>query len=199
MCSSSCGGNKAIAQKLVRTGFGLALLFTGIAHYRDINNFALSVGNGLGPEWLVSIGWVWGYILPALFIIGGLAFTLNLFTDLGVWAAGLGLASIPAGLMLKSAITGISLGDTMPPAMNAFIWILVFVIAAKSTDDCGCGCGDYCDCDSCDYCDMCGEDPCVCEVTKPAPAMKSAASSKSTASTAKKPATKKKAPAKRSV
>lgn len=196
MCYSSCG-NKAVAQQLLRTGFGLSLVFTGIAHYRDITAFAESVSKDLGPEWLMSIGWVWGYILPALFIIGGLAFTFNLFTRLGVWAAGIGLASIPAGVMLKSAITGVSLGDTMPLALNAFLWLLVFIIAAKSTDCCDDIFGDYCDCDDCDCCDICGEDPCVCEdVPAKKPVMKSAATPKSTTK-AKKPAAKKKTSAKK--
>lgn len=169
MCSATSDHNKWISRSVVRVGFGLALLFAGISHYRDASGFAMSVGNGLGPDWLVGIGTVWGYILPALMIVGGLSLALGLFTKTGVYAAGIALASIPAGLMLKSAVSGISLGDTMPPAMNAFVWILIFLVAAKATGshaescfcDVGCCEGD-CDCD----CDMDTEKPAT-------PAMKS--------------------------
>lgn len=199
MCASS-EHNKWISKQIVRVGFGLALLFTGIAHYRTASDFATSVGNGLGPDWLVGIGVVWGYILPALLIIGGITLTFNLFTKVGIWAAGLALASIPAGLMLKSAMSGVSLGDTMPPAMNAYVWIIVFLFAAKATgshaDDCFCDveccCGDNCDCD------------CEIEDTNPAktvtPAMKSTVAAPVKSMPKKAPAKKaapKKAPAKK--
>lgn len=140
MCSSS---PKRTALHLVRVGFGSALLLTGIAHYRDAANFASSVGAGLGPNWLVQLGETWGYVLPALMIVGGLLLVLNIFRNIGVWAAGLALLSIPVGLMLKSAVTGISLGDTMPPAMNAYVWILVYIFAAMGTKRKGC-CGSNC-------------------------------------------------------
>jgi hypothetical protein len=202
MCCSS-GNNTFIARQLVRVGFGLALVFAGIAHYREAESFAMSVGNGLGPDWLVGIGNVWGYILPALLILGGLSLTFNVMTRIGVWAAGLGLVSIPAGLMLKSAVTGISLGDTMPPAMNAFVWILIFIVAVKSTEcdclDCmydSCECGDDCDCG---FCDDDGMEEMPAETTKKAvakPAMKSAMPA-AVKSMPNKVAAKKKAPAKK--
>lgn len=197
MCSSY-DHNKWISRQLVRVGFGLSLLFVGIAHYRDAENFALSVGNGLGYEWLVSMGTMWGYVLPFLFIVGGLSFTLNLFTKVGIWATGLSIASIPAGLMLKSVVSGMSLGDTMPPAMNAFIWLIIFMYAVKGTRKSCCDdfdwCGDCCDgdgnceCDFCGNCDMCGNDPCACEAVKP---VKAAAPKKASKAAAKKPAAKK--------
>lgn len=179
MCCSPSGHNKWIARQIVRAGFGLSLLFTGIAHYRDASDFALSVSNGLGPDWLIGIGTVWGYLLPLLMIIGGFSLALGLCTTVGTWAAGLALASIPAGLMLKSAMTGISLGDTMPPAMNAYVWIIVFLLVIKGSgksacgSSCGTGCADTCS----SACLMCGKSPCTCMAKKsaPKPVMKSAA------------------------
>lgn len=156
--------NKWISRQLVRIGFGLALLFTGIAHYRSAADFALSVGNGLGPTWLVGLGTTWGYILPLLMILGGLCLALNLFSTFGVMAAGLALASIPAGLMLKSAMSGISLGDTMPPTMNAFIWILVYMYAVKGTKRC-CGSGEA----GCETASSCCTTPCDCSTESAAP------------------------------
>ncbi len=203
MCASS-DHNKWLSRQIVRVGFGLALLFTGIAHYRGAADFALSVGNGLGPDWLVGVGTVWGYIMPALMIVGGVTLTLNIFTKVGIWAAGLSLASIPAGLMLKSAVSGISLGDTMPPAMNAYVWIIVFLFAAKAagTPSCGSCCGDACCCgDSCDCGDTCDCDVDVTPAAKPVVTpMKSTVSAPVKSMPKKAPAKKaapKKAPAKK--
>lgn len=135
-------GPRGISRVVVRVGFGLALLCTGIAHARELGSFAQSVGQGFGIAWLESVGQVWGYVLPFLFILGGLSLTLRLFPRAGTWLAGIGLVSIPVGLMLKSAVSGLSLGETMPPAMNAWIWVMVYMFAAKSA---GCGCGTGCD------------------------------------------------------
>lgn len=203
MCSSY-DHNKWISRQLVRVGFGLALIFTGIAHYRQAADFAMSVGNGLGPDWLVGIGTVWGYVLPFLFIVGGLSLTFNLFTKVGVWATGLSLMSIPAGLMLKSAISNISLGDTMPPAMNAFVWVLIFMYAVKGTkttccdgDWCDCECDADCDCGFCGVCEMCGNDPCTCTKKDTKPTMKSAPTKVAAVKAPAKKAPAKKAPAKK--
>lgn len=203
MCFSSSCGPKCTARFLVRIGFGLSLLFTGIANYRDPSGFADSVGQGLGYPWLESLGTMWGYVLPLLFIVGGLSLIFNILTRWGVWAAGLGLVSIPAGLMLKSAASGISLGDTMPPAMNAFIWILVFMYAVKGTKKhChgmggGCGCaGGACDCSGKGgACPMCGMNPCMCGMSKKASTP--VKSSMPTAPSATVKAMPKKAPAKK--
>ena len=142
MCCSSIHSPKGIFRMLVRIGFGLSLLFVGIAHYRDAS-FVHAVGSGLGS--LEPLGTLWGYLIPVLFVVGGVLLTLGLYMDYAAWAAGLGLVSLPAGLMLKSVISGAALGDTMPAAMNAFIWILVLGIAVKG----GC-CGGMCSGGSCD-------------------------------------------------
>lgn len=159
----------------MRIGFGLALAFAGFAHYQDAT-FAESVGRGLGI--LEPIGMVWGYILPGLMIIGGLLLAFGIYRHIAAYAASIALASIPAGLMLKSAISGISLNDTMPPSMNALIWILVLMVAVKggSCGECcgsacgtGCACGDECSCGpTCD---------CSTENSKPMPVSKTAVKS----------------------
>jgi len=201
MCSSG-GHNTWLSRQIVRMGFGLALLFTGIAHYRDATGFATYVSKDLGPDWIVGLGQTWGYVLPFLMIVGGLSLTFNLFTYVGVGAAGLALASIPAGMTLKAAMGGIPLGDAMSASMNAYIWILVYLFAVKGTkkvcggaccgSSCaGCPCGkDNCNCDSGSKCMMCGIDPCKCDTSKKAAPAKSTVKS-----TAKK--TVKKAPAKK--
>ena len=107
------------------------------------------VADGLGT--LAPLGMLWAYILPGLMIIGGVLFIIGMFLDIGTWAAGLALASIPAGMLLKSVIGGVSMSDTMPAAINGFIWLLVFMWAVKCASCCGskgmcapggCGCGD---------------------------------------------------------
>lgn len=136
----------------VRVGFGLALAFTGFAHYQD-PQYAESVGRGLGM--LESLGMIWGYILPGLMILGGLLLAFGIYMEIAAYASALALASIPAGLILKSAITGISLEETMPPAMNALVWIIVLMLVVKKgcgscTTGCACGpscmCGPECGC-----------------------------------------------------
>ncbi len=132
-----------VAKVVTRIGFGISLAFVGIAHYLDAASFAEAVGRGLGP--LESLGMAWGYILPALLIGGGVLLALGLYTTVGTFLAGVGLLSIPAGLMLKSVLSGISLNETMPPAMNALIWILVFHAAVRG---CHGGHQHECHCDA---------------------------------------------------
>lgn len=121
----------------VRIGFGLSLAFVGIAHYRDAATYAEFVGRGLGP--IEQVGMVWGYILPALMIVGGVLLATGFGQKVGAYAAGIALASIPAGLMLKSAITGIPVDQTMPNAVTALVWIIVLLLCVKK-GSCGMGC-----------------------------------------------------------
>lgn len=191
---------KGVARLFVRIGFGLALAFAGFAHYQDAS-YAESVGRGLGV--LEPLGMIWGYILPGLMIIGGLLLAFGIYRHIAAYAAAIALASIPAGLMLKSAITGIPLDDTMPPAMNALIWILVLMIAVKGscgTGCCGSACATECACGPNGECGQkcdCGDEAKPMPMTKSAPkaTMKSAPvamPSATKASPAKKVAPKKK-------
>jgi len=142
-CSCGTSSPKGIARLLVRIGFGLSLIFLGISHYQD-PEFAEAVGRGLGA--LETLGMAWGYILPALYIIGGVLLTLGLFMNVAAWVSGIALVSVPAGLLLKS-VFGINLNDTMPLALNGWIWVIVFMYAVKGTM---CECGGGCACACCD-------------------------------------------------
>lgn len=141
---------KCIAGLLVRISFGLSLTFVGVVHYMNIASFTVMASDGLGQ--LAPLGMLWAYILPGLMIIGGVLFVIGMYMDIGAWAAGLALGSIPAGMLLKSITGGVSLGDTMPAAINGLIWLLVFLWVVKCASCCGkgmsmcgsgdCGCGD---------------------------------------------------------
>jgi hypothetical protein len=162
MCCSSTSP-KCTAKKIVRVGFGLALAFVGFAHYQDAE-FAESVGRGLNA--LEPIGMVWGYILPGLMILGGLLLAFGIYANVAAGIIAVALVSIPVGLMLKSAIGGIGLDVTMPAAMNAFVWIAVFLLVLRKSSCSG----------ACAGC-PCGMDNCSCPMpsdVKPAPVMKSA-------------------------
>ncbi len=184
-----------------RIGVGLGLAFVGFAHYQD-PAFAEATGRGLGM--LESLGMVWGYILPGLFILGGLLLAFGIFLEVSAYALGMALASIVAGVLLKSAIGGIALGDTMPLAINAIIWLIAlqFVMKKPCHGACatGCGCGmSGCNCgpNSCN----CGPDSMADKPTssmKSAPVMPMATKAPSMSKPAiKKPAVKKAAPKKK--
>lgn len=125
--------SKKIALVLTRVSFGLALALVGFAHYRDPAAFADFVGSGFPYLWLRSLAMIWGYILPGLLIVGGLSFAFYVSGEVGTWAVGIALGSIPVGMVLKSVL-GTSLSDTMPQVMSAFIWLLVFSYVAGSGD-----------------------------------------------------------------
>ena len=130
----------AVAKSVVRVGFGLALALVGVAHYMDAHTFAEAVGRGLEYPWLENAGMVWGYLLPGLMIVGGILIAIGYMPAVGSLVAGVALVSIPVGLMLKSVLSGLSLNDTMPPAMNAIVWVLFYVAAVR-------GFGNHC-CDT---------------------------------------------------
>ncbi len=129
MHHSSISNPVVVAKHVIRIGFGVSLALVGIAHYMDAATFAEAVGRGLGV--LEQAGMVWGYVLPGLMIVGGVLIALGFFPAVGSLVAGVALVSIPAGLMLKSVLSGISLNDTMPPAMNAIVWLLYYVAAVR--------------------------------------------------------------------
>ncbi len=130
-----------VAKTIVRIGFGIALALVGVAHYMDAATFAEAVGRGLGSPVLEQLGMVWGYLLPGLMIVGGVLIAVGFFPAVGTLLAGLALLSIPAGLMLKSVLSGMSLNDTMPPAMNAIVWILFYIAAVRGFHGHHCDCG----------------------------------------------------------
>ena len=127
---------KSVAGFLLRVSFGLSLLFVGIAHYMTLEGFAAMTSDGLGP--LTAVGGLWAYILPALMIVGGALLAIGMYHHIAAWCAGLALASIPAGMLIKPLLSGVALPDVMPAAINAYIWLIVFVLVIKMC--CGC-CG----------------------------------------------------------
>lgn len=122
-----------VAKQVVRIGFGVSLALVGMAHYKDAATFAEAVGRGL--DFLEPLGMFWGYLLPGLMIVGGVLIALGFFPAVGALVAGVALVSIPAGLMLKSVLSGLSLNDTMPPAMNAIVWLLFYLAAVHGFCD----------------------------------------------------------------
>ena len=143
MCGTFCHSPKGIIGMLLRISFCLSLIFVGLAHYMQIDAFKGMVATGLGP--VAPLGMLWAYVMPGLLIVGGFLMLIGQYVDIGVWAAGIGVASIPAGMLLKSVVGGVSLAETMPAAINAFIWLLVFVWVVK----CGLCCGSSCSTGSC--------------------------------------------------
>ena len=130
---------KCIVALCLRVSFGLSLLFVGIAHYLTISAFRGMVSDGLGAVSL--LGSLWAYVMPALMIVGGALLVLDKRRDIEAWASSLALGSIPAGMLLKSVIGGVSLADTMPAAINAFVWIALYILVMKMSC-CGSGACD---------------------------------------------------------
>jgi hypothetical protein len=84
------------------------------------------VESGMGP--LVNLGTAWAYVLPFLYIVGGLLFGIGRFRRFSTWLVGIALGSLPIGAFLKSVISDIPLEQTMPAAVNAFAWIAIFLL-----------------------------------------------------------------------
>ena len=105
------------------------MLFIGLTHYMTIIDFVPMVSSGLGP--LEQVGVAWAYVLPGLLVAGGLLYALGMYLLAGTWMLGIGLASIPAGLLLKPVMTGMTLTEAMPPAVNSLVWIAVFLLVTR--------------------------------------------------------------------
>jgi hypothetical protein len=163
MCCSPYKSPKKVVKLFGRIGVGLGLAFVGFAHYQDAQ-FAEVTGLNLGV--LEDIGMVWGYILPGLLILGGLLLAFGMFLEVAAYALGMALASIIAGSLLKSAIGGLAVADTMPLAINALIWLIAlqFVMKKPCHGACATGCNSMAGCN-------CGPDAMM---DKPTPVMKSA-------------------------
>jgi uncharacterized membrane protein YphA (DoxX/SURF4 family) len=131
---------KCIAKLCLRVGFGGALALVGVAHYMDLAGFTGMVSGGLGA--LSGIGTLYAYILPALEIVGGVLIVAGQKHDVAAWCAGVALASIAIGMLLKPVLGGVGLGEVMPAANNTLLWLLVYVMVVKCCMSCGDGsCG----------------------------------------------------------
>lgn len=121
---------KGIATLLARIAFGATLLLVGIAQYQTFSAFQGMVTEGLGA--LELLGILWAYILPGLMILGGGLLMLGLFLPVGAALAGVALASIPVGLVLKSVLTAVPLPTVMPMIIDALIFLVVLVLVART-------------------------------------------------------------------
>lgn len=119
---------------IARVSFGLSLLSVGLVHYMNFTSFTGMVSEDLGA--LSFLGTIWAYVLPALMIVGGALFVLGMFTEVAVWTSGLAIGSIPAGMLLKSVLSGLPLSTTMPAAINAFTWLIVLIFVVKLSRCC---------------------------------------------------------------
>ena len=126
---------KGVAKLLVRVAFGVSLALIGLNHYMTLDAFVGMTASGLGP--LTGLGTLWAYILPALEIVGGVLLAAKYRADIGAWAAGVALASIVIGLLLKTVVGGVALTDVMPTVNTTFIWIITYFFVAKSCVCCG--------------------------------------------------------------
>jgi hypothetical protein len=147
---------KGIATLLCRIAFGLSIAIIGIAHYQNFDGFTVMVTDGFDSgSPLGFVYWLaraWAYIMPALLIIGGALLATNRVPKVAAWTAGLALASIPVGMLLKMVTAGVGLDDTMPAAMISLIWIIAFLQVIKGMgdgSDCGSGCNCNCGCGNC--------------------------------------------------
>ena len=125
---------KGAAAMCLRVSFGVSLLLVGVVPFMTIDAFQGMTTSGLGA--LEPLGALWAYILPALMIVGGALMALNMYPEVGVWASGIALASIPVGMLLKPVLSGVELPSVMPAAINAFLWLIVYVLVVK-TSCCG--------------------------------------------------------------
>lgn len=113
----------------MRVAFGGALALVGVAHYMTLSGFKSMVSDGLGP--VAPLGTIWAYVLPALMIVGGVLIVFKKKPDVAAWAAGVSLASIAVGMLLKPVLGGVALSEVMPAVINAFIWLLVYAMVVK--------------------------------------------------------------------
>ena len=137
MMSCDYKNPKAAMKLIVRVSFGLSLLLVGISHYMTFDMFLAMTTDGLGA--LTILGTVWAYVYPALLIVGGALFAIGMFTEVAAWTAGVALGSVPVGMLLKPVLGAVPLPDMMPAAINAFIWMLVYIFVVKFSCCCGGG------------------------------------------------------------
>ncbi len=150
---------KSVVANIGRAFFGIALALVGTSHFQGLSGFVPMVNEGLGP--ITFLGTIWGYVLPLLMIVGGLALVWKKTLLIGAWASTLALASIPAGLLLKPVLAGNpeALGTAMEFSSNALLWLIVLLLTVKFSSSgcasaCGCGatgaagaaCGSGCGC-----------------------------------------------------
>lgn len=117
----------AVSNVVLRIAVGLPMVLIGIAEYRDFAPFVANVTDGLGA--LEVFGTIWAHFLPAMFIFGGGMLMVGRYQYVTAWIGGAAVGSIPAGLLLKTMMTGIPLPDMIAACFPPFIWLLAFYFA----------------------------------------------------------------------
>ncbi|MFH0851692.1 MAG: hypothetical protein V1876_02995, partial [Candidatus Peregrinibacteria bacterium] len=123
-----------IVGTVARVSLGASLVFVGLVHYMTFESFSGMVSEDLAA--LSFLGTLWAYTLPALMIGGGALLVLGMFIEIALWAASIALGSIPAGMLLKSVVSGLPLSQTMQPAINALIWLIALIVITRVMDCC---------------------------------------------------------------
>lgn len=116
-----------VVNLMLRIALGITMMMMGISAYRDLAPFLANVTDGL--EWASSAGTVWGFFLPALFLFGGGMLVIGRYSFVTAWVGGIALASIPAGILLKTIIGGLPLPDMLSASYPAIVWLLAFAYA----------------------------------------------------------------------
>ena len=127
--STSCHP-KCIAGILLRVSLGLSLMFIGVNYYAHVQVLAVTMRTGFG--YFTGVADSWAYVMPGLLVIGGVLLLIGQHLDVAAWAAGIALASIPAGLLAKATLGVAPLSAVMPQATQSLLWLIVFYLACSS-------------------------------------------------------------------
>lgn len=117
----------ATSNLALRVPLGLSMILIGISAYRDFAPFTANVTDGLG--WLSSFGYVWAFILPALFIFGGGLLAVGRYSYVAALTGGVALASVPVGLILKNIMSGAPLPEMLSASYPTIVWMVAFYLA----------------------------------------------------------------------
>ncbi len=123
----------AVSNLVLRIAVGLPMILIGMAEYRDFAPFVANVTDGLGA--LELLGTIYGHFLPALFIFGGGMLMVGRYQYITAWVGGAALGVIPAGLLLKTLMTGIPLPDMIAACFPPLIWLVAFYLALNPQPD----------------------------------------------------------------
>lgn len=123
---------KHVARTIARVGIGLALAFAGLSHYRNPDAYASFVSQDLGLL-LTPLGYLWGILLPALLILGGVLLAFGIYLHVAAAAVMTALVSMPAGMMLKAVFvrndpSSFFLNEALPLATFSIIWIIAVLL-----------------------------------------------------------------------
>lgn len=115
---------------VLRVSLGITMVLIGISAYRDFAPFVANVTDGLGI--FSAFGTLWSYFLPAFLIFGGGLLAVGRYQYIAALTGGVGLGSVPAGLMLKNIMSGVPLPDMMTAAYPTIVWLIAFYLALNA-------------------------------------------------------------------